>query len=62
MGGPSGPMLLSQFAAIREESIGPEGPPSTAVHAPAGPPTVAGAPAEHSIRPPRTTGPPRPGC
>ncbi|WP_428992719.1 DUF6053 domain-containing protein [Lysobacter enzymogenes] len=31
MAGPSGPMLLSQVAAIRAESIGPEGPPTTAV-------------------------------
>ncbi|WP_428992754.1 DUF6053 domain-containing protein [Lysobacter enzymogenes] len=30
MGGPSGPMLLFQVAAIGSESIGPEGPPTTA--------------------------------
>ncbi|WP_425479296.1 DUF6053 domain-containing protein [Lysobacter enzymogenes] len=27
--GPSGPMLLSQIAAIWPEGIGPEGPPTT---------------------------------
>ncbi|WP_394540937.1 DUF6053 domain-containing protein [Lysobacter enzymogenes] len=30
MGGPSGPMLLSQVAAIWHKSIGPEGPPTRA--------------------------------
>ncbi|WP_394541021.1 DUF6053 domain-containing protein [Lysobacter enzymogenes] len=30
MGGPSAPMLWLQFAAIRPESVGPEGPPTTA--------------------------------
>ncbi|WP_428992777.1 DUF6053 domain-containing protein [Lysobacter enzymogenes] len=30
MGGPSGPMLLCQIAAIRPNSIGPEGPPTKA--------------------------------
>ncbi|WP_428995152.1 DUF6053 domain-containing protein [Lysobacter enzymogenes] len=30
MGGPSGPMLLSQVAAIRNKSLGPEGPPTRA--------------------------------
>ncbi|WP_428992783.1 DUF6053 domain-containing protein [Lysobacter enzymogenes] len=28
MGGPSGPMLLSQVASIRSKIIGPEGPPT----------------------------------
>ncbi|WP_428992712.1 DUF6053 domain-containing protein [Lysobacter enzymogenes] len=28
VGGPSGPMLLSQVAAIRNKGIGPEGPPT----------------------------------
>ncbi|WP_394539961.1 DUF6053 domain-containing protein [Lysobacter enzymogenes] len=31
VGGPSGPMLLFQIAAIRAKSIGPEGPPTTAL-------------------------------
>ncbi|WP_430539008.1 DUF6053 domain-containing protein [Lysobacter enzymogenes] len=30
MGGPSGPMPFGQVAAIRNKSIGPEGPPTTA--------------------------------
>ncbi|WP_425606266.1 DUF6053 domain-containing protein [Lysobacter yananisis] len=30
VGGPSGPMLLCRIAAIWAESIGPEGPPTTA--------------------------------
>ncbi|WP_425606419.1 DUF6053 domain-containing protein [Lysobacter yananisis] len=30
MGGPSGPMLFSEVAAIGNKSIGPEGPPTTA--------------------------------
>ncbi|WP_425480933.1 DUF6053 domain-containing protein [Lysobacter enzymogenes] len=30
VGGPSGPMLLSQIAASRPESLGPEGPPTNA--------------------------------
>ncbi|WP_394539468.1 DUF6053 domain-containing protein [Lysobacter enzymogenes] len=30
VGGPSGPMLFSQVAAIWNKSIGPEGPPTTA--------------------------------
>ncbi|WP_425479310.1 DUF6053 domain-containing protein [Lysobacter enzymogenes] len=34
VGGLSGPMLLSQVAAIRDKSIGPEGPP-TKVRSPA---------------------------
>ncbi|WP_428995579.1 DUF6053 domain-containing protein [Lysobacter enzymogenes] len=29
-GGPSGPMLVCQSAAIRHKSIGPEGPPTKA--------------------------------
>ncbi|WP_428992862.1 DUF6053 domain-containing protein [Lysobacter enzymogenes] len=37
MGGPSGPMLLCQFAAIGHKSIGPEGPPTKA------PPRLSGA-------------------
>ncbi|WP_394541522.1 DUF6053 domain-containing protein [Lysobacter enzymogenes] len=28
MGGPSGPMLLFQVAAIGSKSVGPEGPPT----------------------------------
>ncbi|MGO4259232.1 DUF6053 domain-containing protein [Lysobacter sp. TAB13] len=32
MGGPSGPTSLAQFAAIGEESVGPEGPPTTAAY------------------------------
>ncbi|WP_430539158.1 DUF6053 domain-containing protein [Lysobacter enzymogenes] len=28
MGGPSGPTLLCQSAAIRHKSVGPEGPPT----------------------------------
>ncbi|WP_430538955.1 DUF6053 domain-containing protein [Lysobacter enzymogenes] len=30
LGGPSGPMLSAQIAAIRNKSVGPEGPPTTA--------------------------------
>ncbi|WP_354521517.1 DUF6053 domain-containing protein [Lysobacter enzymogenes] len=30
MGGPSGPMLFAQVAAIRNKSVGPEGPPTRA--------------------------------
>ncbi|WP_428995189.1 DUF6053 domain-containing protein [Lysobacter enzymogenes] len=30
VGGPSGPMLLCQIAADRPESLGPEGPPTSA--------------------------------
>ncbi|WP_394538234.1 DUF6053 domain-containing protein [Lysobacter enzymogenes] len=30
VGGPSGPTLSGQVAAIRKKSIGPEGPPTTA--------------------------------
>ncbi|WP_428992781.1 DUF6053 domain-containing protein [Lysobacter enzymogenes] len=30
VGGPSGPMLLCLIAAIRPESVGPEGPPTKA--------------------------------
>ncbi|WP_425608196.1 DUF6053 domain-containing protein [Lysobacter yananisis] len=30
VGGPSGPMLFSEVAAIGNKSIGPEGPPTTA--------------------------------
>ncbi|WP_425479361.1 DUF6053 domain-containing protein [Lysobacter enzymogenes] len=32
MGGLSGPMLSAQIAAIGNESIGPEGPPTKAAH------------------------------
>ncbi|WP_428995203.1 DUF6053 domain-containing protein [Lysobacter enzymogenes] len=28
MGGPSGPTLSAQIAAIRDQSVGPEGPPT----------------------------------
>ncbi|WP_428995175.1 DUF6053 domain-containing protein [Lysobacter enzymogenes] len=31
VGGPSGPMLFSQIAAICNKSIGPEGPPTRAL-------------------------------
>ncbi|WP_394541411.1 DUF6053 domain-containing protein [Lysobacter enzymogenes] len=30
MGGPSGPTLCRQVAAIRPENVGPEGPPTKA--------------------------------
>ncbi|WP_425606252.1 DUF6053 domain-containing protein [Lysobacter yananisis] len=30
MGGPSGPTLLAQLAAICNKSVGPEGPPTRA--------------------------------
>ncbi|WP_354521704.1 DUF6053 domain-containing protein [Lysobacter enzymogenes] len=30
VGGPSGPKLFSQLAAIWNNSVGPEGPPATA--------------------------------
>ncbi|WP_425606324.1 DUF6053 domain-containing protein [Lysobacter yananisis] len=42
VGGPSGPMPSGQFAAIGNESIGPEGPPTRAkASGPAGPPPKA---------------------
>ncbi|WP_428995464.1 DUF6053 domain-containing protein [Lysobacter enzymogenes] len=37
MGGPSGPMLSAQIAAIRHKSIGPEGPPTRAMRRSASP-------------------------
>ncbi|WP_428995198.1 DUF6053 domain-containing protein [Lysobacter enzymogenes] len=40
MGGPSGPMLSAQVAAIWDNSLGPEGPPTKA--APARVPQQAG--------------------
>ncbi|WP_430538928.1 DUF6053 domain-containing protein [Lysobacter enzymogenes] len=30
MGGPSGPTLSDRIAAIRNDSVGPEGPPTNA--------------------------------
>ncbi|WP_394541454.1 DUF6053 domain-containing protein [Lysobacter enzymogenes] len=52
MGGPTGPMLSAQVAAIRNKRIGPEGPPAKAGNlGPGGPPTRSPTP----VTPPETS-------